>query len=356
VDVLDSLLSKSLLRQADGGTTSRLLMLETIREFAWEQLAQGAEREAARRAHAAYCLALAEEAEPLLAGPDQKVWRQRLEFEQDNLRAALRWAIEEHASTEAQRLAGALRPFWFARGDWSEGRRWLEEALAIHPGNPVAEAVRAKALYGAGKLARFQGDFARARLLCEQSLNLYRTLADLSGIVMVLVQLVRIATFQEAHAGRQTFLAEAAALVETLPNSVVKADAYTDMVIAQTSAGAYPPEGPHCLAESERIHRALNNPAGLALVFAHQANLAVWDRDYARAASRFDEAERLAADLGDVRLLSRIAMSHVQLDILEGHLFAARRRINMIQSAVSRGDHHVPVGLPMLAIVLHKQG
>jgi tetratricopeptide (TPR) repeat protein len=275
VDVLDSLLSKSLLRQADGGTTSRLLMLETIREFAWEQLAQGAEREAARRAHAAYCLALAEEAEPLLAGPDQKVWRQRLEFEQDNLRAALRWAIEEHASTEAQRLAGALRPFWFARGDWSEGRRWLEEALAIHPGNPVAEAVRAKALYGAGKLARFQGDFARARLLCEQSLNLYRTLADLSGIVMVLVQLVRIATFQEAHAGRQTFLAEAAALVETLPNSVVKADAYTDMVIAQTSAGAYPPEGPHCLAESERIHRALNNPAGLALVFAHQANLAV---------------------------------------------------------------------------------
>jgi DNA-binding CsgD family transcriptional regulator len=128
------------------------------------------------------------------------------------------------------------------------------------------------------------------------------------------------------------------------------------MVIAQTSAGSYPPEGPRYLSESERIHRALNNPAGLAFVFTHEANAAVWDRDYARAASRFDEAERLAANLGDVRLLSRIAMSRVQLDILEGHLLAARRRIDMIQSAVSWGDHHVPVGLPMLAIVLHKQG
>jgi ATP/maltotriose-dependent transcriptional regulator MalT len=356
VDALDSLLSKSLLRQVDSGATARLMMLETIREYAWEQLAHAAELEAARRAHAAYCLSLAEQAEPLLTGPDQKAWRQRLELEQDNLRAALRWAIEQHAGEEAQRLAGALRPFWFARGYWSEGRRWLEEALSIHPSSPVAEAVRAKALYGAGMLARFQGDFARARLLCGQSLDLYRTLADPSGTVMALVQLVRITTFQDDKPAMQTFLAEAAALVEALPDTAVKADAYTDMVIAQTSAGAYPPEAPQYLAESERIQRALNNPAGLAFVFAHQANIAVWDRDYARAASRFDEAERLAVELGDIRLLSRIAMSRVQLDILEGHVVAARQRLDMLQSAVTRGDHHVPAGLPLLAIILHKQG
>lgn len=356
VDSLDSLVSKSLLRQTESGGAARLVMLETIRQFAWEQLAQAAELEATRRAHAAYCLSLAEEAEPRLAGPDQKVWRQRLELEQDNLRAALRWAIEQHAVEWAQRLAGALQPFWFARGYWSEGRRWLEEALAIRPGSPVAEAVRAKALYGAGSLARYQGDFAHARRLCEQSLNLYRTLANRSGTVLALVQLVRIAAFQEDHAALQTFLAEAAALVETLPDTVVKADAYTDMVIAQTRAGAYPPEGPRYLAESERIQRALNNPAGLAFVFTHQANGAVWDRDYTRAASRFDEAERLAAELGDIRLLSRIAMSRLQLDILEGHLFAARRRIDILQSAVTRGDYHAPAGLPMLAIILHKQG
>jgi predicted ATPase/DNA-binding CsgD family transcriptional regulator len=355
-DVLDSLLSKSLLSHPQSGAPARLVMLETIREFAWEQLAQGAEREVARRAHAAHCLALAEEAEPLLAGPDQKEWRERLELEQDNLRAALRWAIEEHASTEAQRLAGALRPFWFARGDWSEGRRWLEEALSIHPSSPAAQAVRAKALYGAGMLARFQGDFARARLLCEQSLTVYRTVSDPSGTVMALVQLVRIAAFQEDHAALQTCLAEAAALIETLPDTVAKADAYTDMVIAQTIAGAYPPEGPQYLAESERIHRALNNPAGLAFVFTHQANLAVWDREYARAAARFDEAERLAVELGDIRLLSRIAMSRIQLDILEGDVVAARQRLDILQSAVTRGDHHVPVGVPVLAIILHKQG
>jgi ATP/maltotriose-dependent transcriptional regulator MalT len=173
---------------------------------------------------------------------------------------------------------------------------------------------------------------------------------------MALVQLVRIAAFQEDHTARQACLAEAAALVDTLPDTAVKADAYTDMVIAQTIAGAYPPQGPRYLAESERIHRALNNPAGLAFVFTHQANLAVWDRDFTRAAARFDEAQRLAVELGDIRLLSRIAMSRVQLDILEGHVVAARQRLDMLQSAVARGDHHVPAGLPMLAIILHKQG
>lgn len=120
VDVLDSLASKSLLRQIETDDAARLVMLETIREFGWEQLTQTAELEAARRAHAAYYVSRAEEAEPRLVGIDQKAWLRRLEVEQDNLRAALHWAIEHHEGELAQRMAGALQPLWFARGHWSE--------------------------------------------------------------------------------------------------------------------------------------------------------------------------------------------------------------------------------------------
>src|SRR4030095_4581542 len=117
-------------------------------------------------------------AEEGVTGAEQKKWLLQLDREQDNLRAALHWAIEHHETETAQRTAGALQPFWFRRGHWSEGRRWLEESLAMDSSATQNQFIRAKALYEAGMLDRFQGAFARARILCEQSLALYHTLAD----------------------------------------------------------------------------------------------------------------------------------------------------------------------------------
>jgi non-specific serine/threonine protein kinase len=283
----------------------------------------------------------------------------RLEVEQANLRAALHWAIEQHEGELAQRMVGALRPFWFARGYWSEGRRWLEDSLALDSVATPNPAVRAKALYGAGVLARFQGDFARARMVCEQSLTLYRTLADNSGVVMALVQLGRIGTFQDDQTATKAFLAEAAALIDALPDTIVKADAYTDMVVAMISPSPsqLSPVATHYLAESERIHRTLHNQAGLAFALLHQATRAFFEGDYTLAASRFDEGQRLAMELGDVRLHSRLALSRVLLDFHEGDFATARRRLdNSLQQAGSRGDHHLSFVLVMLAAILHRQG
>ena len=359
LDMLDSLVNKSLLRQIETDGEPRLTMLETIREFGLKELSHTHELETARRAHASYYLSFAEEAEPHLTGADQKTWLQRLEREQDNLRAALHWAIEHGEVEFAQRMAGALQPFWFRRGRWSEGRRWLEDSLAMESNATLNQSIRANALYGAGMLARFQGDFARARMLCDQSLKLYRTLADKAGALIALVQLARISSFQDDQTATQTFLAEAASLIETLPDSVVKAYAYIDMVIsmAGTSINQSPPEAAHYLDESERIHRALNNPSGVAFVLLHQANRALWEGDYTLAASRFDEAERLIMELGDDHLHTRLAMSRFQLDIHEGDFATARRRLeDVFQQALNRGDHHMPSGLPILAVILHKQG
>ncbi|MGQ0602049.1 MAG: LuxR C-terminal-related transcriptional regulator [Anaerolineales bacterium] len=361
VDVIDSLASQSLLRQIETDDAARLVMLETIREFGLEQLKHTHELESARRAHAAYYLTFAEEAERELTGADQKSWLQRLEREQDNLRAALHWALEHGEVEFAQRMAGALQPFWFRRGHWSEGRRWLEESLAMDSGATQNQSFRAKALYEAGMLARFQGDFARARMLCEQSLASYRALADNIGVLKALEQLSRISAFQDDKAATNAFLAEAATLIETLPDSIVKADAYTDMAIAMVGdrvrQSLYPPEAARYLHESERIHRALNNPAGLALALIHRANYALYEDDYTLAASQLDEAERVVMELGDDRLLSRVAMVRVFLDLHEGDFAAARRRgEEILQQALNRGDHHVASSVPMLAVILHGQG
>jgi predicted ATPase len=125
------LVSHSLLR-VDGPLAgdSRLLMLETIREYGLEQLEAHDEAEEARRDHAAHYLALAEEAQPEMQGPEQATWIGRLEREHDNLLAALRWTQARGQAETALRLAAALGRFWLMRGYLTEGRAWLDGALA----------------------------------------------------------------------------------------------------------------------------------------------------------------------------------------------------------------------------------
>ena len=116
------------------------MMLETVHEFAREKLRQSGEAEEIKRVHAEYFLTLAEEAYPELKGANQLEWLERLEAEHDNMRAALSWALERKEAEVALRLGGALWSFWSMRGYYSEGRRWLEEALAMEGrGSPEVE-------------------------------------------------------------------------------------------------------------------------------------------------------------------------------------------------------------------------
>jgi non-specific serine/threonine protein kinase len=160
-------------------------MLETVREYAHERLIAAGELVAASRAHADYFLALAERADPLLRGRDQGMWYRRLEREHDNLRAALRWLLDQdgaegsNASTEREaglRLAGALGWFWSERGYHPEGRRWLDEALvraAVAENREGADAAaRIRALVAAGRLLILQGDPVRAQGLLEAAVVL----------------------------------------------------------------------------------------------------------------------------------------------------------------------------------------
>jgi predicted ATPase/transcriptional regulator with XRE-family HTH domain len=155
----------------------RLAMLETIREYGTELLAERSETGEIGQRHAAYYLALAEEAGPALTGPAAVAWLARLDAEHDNLRAALRWAREQDDGAMELRLAAALWPFWRQRGHLSEGRRWLRDGLD-RPAAAVAPSVRVNGLAGAARLAIDQAAYDEAAERCAQAAELARELAE----------------------------------------------------------------------------------------------------------------------------------------------------------------------------------
>jgi predicted ATPase/DNA-binding CsgD family transcriptional regulator len=178
LDTIGSLVDKSLLRMQDTPDGEvRFVMLETLREFAAEQLHLDPEADDVGRRHAHAFLALAEEAKPHLAGPAREPWLRRLEADYENLRVAMQWLLEHHDAQRACRLASALDWFWYFQGRVGDGRNWLERALEA--GDLCATAIeRAKALATLGHMAWLQGDHEVARRSLEEALSLSRSLGD----------------------------------------------------------------------------------------------------------------------------------------------------------------------------------
>ena len=188
LDVVASLVDKSLVRQSLAGPEPRFSLLETIREFSLEQLEAAGDVPEARRRHFDYFLDLVETADPLLIGPDQVRWLDRLEAEHGNLVAALTWARDAHrrgdstsrglpASLAGLRLAGGLHWFWWLGGHVTEGRRWLAEVLTWD-GGEAGQSARARALYAAGTLAMIQGSYREAERLLDDGAQIAEALGD----------------------------------------------------------------------------------------------------------------------------------------------------------------------------------
>ena len=173
---VESLLNNSLLRtEPMAAGEPRFGMLETIREYALERLAERGDGQAVRGRHAGFYLPLAEEAEPALLGPQQLSWLERLDAERDNLRAALTWAAEDGETEVGLRIGAALWRFWQLRGSATEGRERLEALLARRDGSQPA---RAMAQARIASLALVQADHEAVRRFGELSLPVLRDLGD----------------------------------------------------------------------------------------------------------------------------------------------------------------------------------
>jgi predicted ATPase len=185
LDLLSNLVDKSLVvSEAEAPDVVRYRMLESVRQYAREQLEESEETETMGRRHVSFFLALAKEAEPGLTGAQQQAWADRLEAEHDNLRAALSWSLENEPQRALQ-LAETLGRFWEIRSHFLEGSRWLE--ASPRNSNHTDPATRARALAEAGTFAFHQGDYKRAIVFHGEALTLYRELGDERGVAWSLL-------------------------------------------------------------------------------------------------------------------------------------------------------------------------
>jgi non-specific serine/threonine protein kinase len=299
LDLVASLVDKSLLRRLDAGEGEpRFGMLATIREYGLGQLVAGAEAEAARAAHAAYFLALAEQAAPALIGPEQGVWLARVETEHDNLRLALEWLRDHGGSEDFLRLSGALAGFWEIRGHLSEGKRWLAEALARR--GEVPAAVTARALRGAGVIAREQGDYAAAAALGEEALVLFRELGDTLGIARTAHLLGDTASDVGDYARAAAMLEEGLTLFEALGDASSMANMLNDLGVVARRQREFDRAASLFDASLARA-RVAGNELGIARTLSNLGHVAADQHDYARAIALYLESLELQAEVGDLR-------------------------------------------------------
>ncbi len=281
------LLDRSLLRRSDDGEEPRFGMLETIREFALEQLAAAGEEAALRRRHAAFYLALAERSEPALYGPDQAAGFAALTRDHANLRAALTWLLETGDAATGLRLAVALGRFWHVGGYLGERQRWLTDSLAWCGDAPAA--LRAKALRLLGDGALDTGDLAAARTFYQRSLNLAREADDAPDVGEALMGLGGVAQEQGDLAAAEAYFADSLALREGAGDRWGAAVARFNLANVLAERGDSP--AARSLIEGGlAICREIGYPQGIGRALHELGKMDERQGDFAAAARRYEES------------------------------------------------------------------
>lgn len=263
IESLTRLVEKSLVIAEVHTASPRYRMLETVRQYATEQLNQPAEAddEAVRVRHVAWYAALVQEAERAYRGPDELLWLARLELEHDNLRAAMAWAGEHGRGEQALSIAAALPRFWQIRGHLPEGSDRLAAALA-QAGDVPAE-LEGRALSGLGFLAETRGRYAAARELHERHLSVRLQLGDARGIAEAQGDLGRAAARQGDHAAARAYLEASLAGHRRIDNRPGIASVQGSLGMVAVQQGDYQ-EALARIEERLALNRAMGNRDGTA--------------------------------------------------------------------------------------------
>jgi predicted ATPase/DNA-binding SARP family transcriptional activator/DNA-binding CsgD family transcriptional regulator len=303
LELLSVLVDKSLVVVEESWERgARFRLLEPVRQYAWEKLRSSEEEsDAILRRHAAFFLALAEEAEPELKGPRQVDWLDRLETEHDNLRAALSWSLGR-GSDLGPRIASALSLFWYTRGNLSEGRTYLE---AVARSGVAPATVRAKALDGLGWIAEPQGDYERARTAYEESLKLYRRFGDKTGVANALGDLGSLALDQGDYEQATSLLEESLTLHREL-GSREDVIGILDSLGVLASAKGDQEQSIAFLSEAVAMSRGTGNVRRTATSLGNLGFTTLVHGEPEKATALLDESLALFREIGDS---SNIAIS-----------------------------------------------
>ena len=297
LDTLSTLVDHHLVQRAIWRARPRLTVMETLHEYASELLADDPEDlEATRRRHAAWCLALVEQAEPNLSGDAQSEWLDELEAEHDSLRAALDF-LDDAAETDLQlKLTILLSRFWYVRGFPTEGRRRLERVLDKVTDQPPLE--RRRAYTSAASLALLQGDYAAATALAERALEAARDADEPRFLANAYSNLGAIRLAGEDLPGAESALEEAVRLARDAGDERIAALAINNLGDLALTSGDYDRAGP-LFDESLALLRAHEDTANIARSLFNNGAVDLMQGRSAIAEARFRESLELARRSGD---------------------------------------------------------
>jgi predicted ATPase len=310
LDGMESLAGQSLIlqTQAQDGET-RFTMLETIREYAVERLAASADELVTRRAHAAYCLVLAEEGGAQLSSAEHEAWLERCSVEHDNFRAALDWTVRTKQPEWGLRLGAAVYPFWLWREHYGEGRERLAALLELPARTQKA---RAQALHAAGDLAWQQGDYVEARVLHEKQLALDREIGDIAGVLTALTALGANAHATGNQESARTIFEECLRLSQQAGNDRATAQALNNLARLLETSGDFAGAKPLC-EQALALFGGQRDLPGMAWLQSRLGDLERKLGNFDAARHSYERAMATFEKLGDRRGLARTMVDFAAL-------------------------------------------
>lgn len=311
IEYLNRLKEKSLVQQLETTEDGPMfVMLETLREYALEYLAEAGETDALRNRHLDYYRELVERAEPNLTGIDQMLWFRRLEAEWFNIQSALEWALKQDAVEQAGSMVAILWRYWGAHSRLSTGRNWIGQVLAhvdrlppllkarVRQGagrlaflqarydESTAQLVESATLYeqlgetehlaavnlSLGETSFFQGDMLRAEHYFQSSLVFYQEAGDMAGFARCLAQLGRLAQEQSNPNGAESLLQQSLEITREYGSTESIALAVNDLAETFRMQGKFA-EAAELYQESLGLYKDLGFDVGVAVMLHNLAQV-----------------------------------------------------------------------------------
>ncbi len=319
VDILDGLqilVDNNLIRSPEETSAEpRLRMLESIREYAYERLIQSSDSDSTHHSHAQFFASLAEKADKEKFGSArQRMWRDRLDSELDNLRAAMSWALNnDHVACEL-RIATGLWRYWWMHGYWHEGIQWLERGLSAP--EPSTGKVRARALVRLGWMQNKVGDTPGAIASLTESVTLWRQIEDLPGLAKALSALGGVLlVFDQAKA--TSMLEEALKIRRGLKDQRGIDATLMNLGLAMQREGNFV-RAIELYTESMSIAREVKDYYSMGITLVNLGDAYTSHGDYEKASECFDEAEKVYQNLGDRTGLADIKRGQGRIEFNKG--------------------------------------
>jgi tetratricopeptide (TPR) repeat protein len=295
-DGMVALMDKSLVHfQQDAEGTTHFAMLQTIREFAQEQLTASGEREVLMHQHAAYYAELVEQAGAGV-GSEEVAWFNRLDLEHDNVRQAMHWFIQSGDSESALKMCSNLWIFWHTRGYFREGRQWVAEAFS--GSGPISDDTISKARYAEGILAMALGLYDSALTSFQQAQAIWEKNQDKLGLARIFHSTGRVHMYRSEFDDAMELFERAREISSDAGNSEGVTSALQNMGIISFERKNYD-NALRYLHSALEISKEQDDIYGVVMALAALGSTAYWQQDYDKASRYYKESLQVNKQLND---------------------------------------------------------